>query len=1311
MYKRLKRTRKSVYNFKIKETELLRQRNAELEQQVQHSAAQLQESLAAGLRQAKQAALLNQIIQAMRGTLVLDELLQIAVNELHSALNVSRCLIFRTDVDNDLGIRYVSESTSAGNSLIGCGCDFYHYYRSHLANGEPLVLPRIKASEPPEILSSVEHCNICALIIAPLIYQQRFMGAISLKECRGEREWTPEEIEFVKAIADHCAIAIHQAELYQQAQTELQERQKAEAALRESNELFQQLAENIQQGFFVKDAIQNKILYVSHALQDIWGFSAEIIYNNPHAFLDAVHPEDRECVTAAFESHICGLPYCCEYRIIRQNGEIGWLEIQTFPLKNSAGEVYRITGIVEDITARKTAETNLRQQAERERLIRLVTERIRQSLNLDDILTTAVAEVRHFLQTDRVIIFQLEEDASGLVVQESVDPNWQPILGHNIFDSCFHLYIDQYRQGRVRAIADIDDGSIQWCHAHFLRQFDVRANLVVPILQNNYLWGLLIAHHCAHPRQWSPAEIELLKQVADQVAIAIQQAQLYQQVQEKLTARIQAEIALRESEKLFRLMADSAPVLIWLADAQGECTFFNQTWQKFTGRSLERELQGNWTENILPEDLDRYLNIRTAAIQARKSFSLQYRLRRADGEYRWILDKGVPRLTPEGELLGYIGSCVDITQQKQAETRLQKLNEELEIKVQYRTHELQQIVEKLADEILHHCRTEIELQDSQAKLQAILDNSPAVIYVNDLQNRYILVNRQYEKLFNHNNEKIIGKTIYDYWPLEIAERFVATNQQIIKEKTAQKFEEVVPQTDGLHTYISIKFPLKYSNDVTYAVCGISMDITERKRAEEALKQSEARFQKMAANVPGMLCQYLLSPNGFQAFPYISPRCREIWETEPEVMQADAQKSLEIIHIDDRLSLFHSIKVSAQNLQPWHWEGRIITPSGRLKWIQGIGRPEKQPNGDILWDSLFIDISDRKQAEAALRNSELRLGIALEAALMGTWDWNIQTNQVMWSERTEAIFGLAPGSFPGTQEAFINCIHPEDRPALAETIQLAIRDRKPLNSETRIIRPDDTLRWIACIGNIIRDRADLPERMTGVVMDITERKLAEQQLRTSLKEKEILLKEIHHRVKNNLQIISSLLKLQSTYIKDESVLALFTESFYRVRSMALIHEKLYQAEDLARVDAADYISNLVENLFRSYKVSLNSIDLKIEIDSIKLDVDTAIPCGLIINELVSNSLKYGFSGRNKGQLCMTFLHRDNNTLYLRVSDDGVGLPPDFDIEQIQSLGLQLVINLTEQLGGELEIDSHNGASFAITFVAPPYLVRENTTEIS
>ncbi len=220
--------------------------------------------------------------------------------------------------------------------------------------------------------------------------------------------------------------------------------------------------------------------------------------------------------------------------------------------------------------------------------------------------------------------------------------------------------------------------------------------------------------------------------------------------------------------------------------------------------------------------------------------------------------------------------------------------------------------------------------------------------------------------------------------------------------------------------------------------------------------------------------------------------------------------------------------------------------------------------------------------------------------------------------------------------------------------------------------------------------------TLILRDITERKREEEKLKSSLREKEILLKEIHHRVKNNLQIISSLLNLQSTHIRDPRALEVFKEGQGRVRSMALIHEKLYQSADLARVDFYEYISNLAAYLFRSYEVNSGAVKLNVESEDVLLGVDTAIPCGLIINELVSNSLKHAFPDGTGGSINIRLRPADAERLTLAVSDDGVGLPPDFDVRNTPSLGLQLVNTLARQLGGEVEVGGGEGAEFKITF---------------
>jgi two-component sensor histidine kinase len=242
---------------------------------------------------------------------------------------------------------------------------------------------------------------------------------------------------------------------------------------------------------------------------------------------------------------------------------------------------------------------------------------------------------------------------------------------------------------------------------------------------------------------------------------------------------------------------------------------------------------------------------------------------------------------------------------------------------------------------------------------------------------------------------------------------------------------------------------------------------------------------------------------------------------------------------------------------------------------------------------------------------------------------------------------------------------------------------------------------------VQDEQGQPTRFIAIKQDITERAQAAAQIRESLRVKEILLKEIHHRVKNNMQIIISLLNLQADYIHDPPARELFRESQDRIRSMALVHEKLYQSPDLAQVDFSEYIYSLGASLFRSTHADADAIAFTTQVDNVRLGIDQAIPCGLIINELLINCLKHAFpagaplppwrTAAQPKQIRVEF-YRTAEQYVLIISDNGVGLPAGMDWRATESLGMQLVVGLVSQLSGVLQVDSSAGASFKITFPA-------------
>ncbi|RJQ51198.1 MAG: PAS domain S-box protein, partial [Desulfobacteraceae bacterium] len=344
------------------------------------------------------------------------------------------------------------------------------------------------------------------------------------------------------------------------------------------------------------------------------------------------------------------------------------------------------------------------------------------------------------------------------------------------------------------------------------------------------------------------------------------------------------------------------------------------------------------------------------------------------------------------------------------------------------------------------------------------------------------------------------------------------------------------------------------------------------------------------------------------------------------------------------------------------------------------------------------LKGHRQAEQALREreSELRLIMDSTQALISYVDSSCRYRRV--NEVYERWFGRTAGEVQGKHirdvlgDAAWQAVHPYAEQALAG---------KPVIFEQELLLSGIGPRWIHAMYTPDRDESGRVRGFVVHAVDITELKRAEDQVKKSLREKEVLLKEIHHRVKNNLQIIHSMLNLQLPHVKDRQAIELFKESKNRVYSMALIHEKLYESESLAMINLSEYIRSLTANLFLSYGVSERAIRPKISVENITLDIDTVIPCALIINELVSNSLKHAFPDSlkqptGKGEIGIDLRRGIGDKVILTVADNGAGLPDGFDIQNTRSLGLKLVSVLVKQLSGTVYPRKGDGAEFVITF---------------
>jgi PAS domain S-box-containing protein len=364
-------------------------------------------------------------------------------------------------------------------------------------------------------------------------------------------------------------------------------------------------------------------------------------------------------------------------------------------------------------------------------------------------------------------------------------------------------------------------------------------------------------------------------------------------------------------------------------------------------------------------------------------------------------------------------------------------------------------------------------------------------------------------------------------------------------------------------------------------------------------------------------------------------------------------------------------------QPFEMEYRLRRADGVYRWVLDRGVPLEAAAGHFGgYIGSAIDITLRKEAE-----EHFRLVVeAAPSALLMVDEHGVMT---LVNSQTEQLFGYSRAELLGQPVEMLvperfRAVHPRHREGFFQTPTTramgAGRDLFGLCKDGREVPIEIGLNPL---------RTEEGPLVLASIIDITERAQAAQRLMNSLREKEVLLREIHHRVKNNLTVINSLLYLQSSTTQDEQTLRMLQNCRDRVYSMALVHERLYRSEDLASVDFAEYTEELTNQLFHTHVLSADTIRLKLEVEKISLDIDRAIPCGLILNELISNALKHAFPNGRSGEIRVSLQRTKNGGLILSVADNGVGLPDEATLQTRRSLGMRLVHSLATQLDTQIE----------------------------
>jgi PAS domain S-box-containing protein len=350
--------------------------------------------------------------------------------------------------------------------------------------------------------------------------------------------------------------------------------------------------------------------------------------------------------------------------------------------------------------------------------------------------------------------------------------------------------------------------------------------------------------------------------------------------------------------------------------------------------------------------------------------------------------------------------------------------------------------------------------------------------------------------------------------------------------------------------------------------------------------------------------------------------------------------------------------------------------------------------DHKMHQLKEEANQRTRIEEKLRQSEARYKTIVEMIPEAITISDLEGSIVYVSPQTLELHGFThPDELLGRNA--LELIAPEEREKAMLNLNKTMAAGVVKDLEYIMLKTDGGRFVGELSAALIKDDSGGPEGFIAVIKDITQRKRAEEKIKNSLKEKEVLLKEIHHRVKNNLQIITSLLNLQAAHIEDSQTLEVFEEIRNRIHSMALVHEKLYQSENFSRIDFKSYAEKMVNDLLYAYQLNVG-IDMDLQVDSTSLDIDTAIPCGLVLNELVTNALKHAFSGRKHGRIRVSFQEMSRLYYELIVQDNGIGIPQSITIETTESLGLKLVQILTTQMNGTLELRRNRGTTVIIRF---------------
>ena len=723
-----------------------------------------------------------------------------------------------------------------------------------------------------------------------------------------------------------------------------------------------------------------------------------------------------------------------------------------------------------------------------------------------------------------------------------------------------------------------------------------------------------------------------------------------------MTERKETESELLESKERYKTLVEQQSEMITRWKPDGTYTYVNDVFCNFFSKTREELLGATYIPEMPIEDLERFSRFIIQLNASNPVGHFTHRVIRPDGEIRWLRWTDTAIIDKNGNITEYQTVGRDITARKRAEEAL---------------------------------------KESEQQLQLVFDNAPIGMAITDFSKNYLRVNKAYCDIVGYSKKELMHMTFEHITHPD--DRELDENLfNLSKNGTDQHlhFEKRYIHKSGKVVYVELRLQvLKDAAGKPYQQIAQVVDITEKKTAEHKLKQTQARLTAILNNLPNVTIYEFGEDVKF------------VSENIVDILGFPSEAFVERGSLFSELMLPEDIIKYDAKVAEWKRNGgegvlsneiRVRNRNNEIVWLEDHMYEMKPDNAKPYYAGIMIDITAQKKVQEKIRETETKLAAILKN-LPKVVVYQSGNNKDFISENISEMTGFKPQEILKEKYFFGSVIHPEDMQNVKDSLNAwhQKNDEGILIMEFRMKRKDGTYIWIEDHMFRVADDSN-GSFLSGILIDVTERKLAEQKLSRSLKEKELLLKEIHHRVKNNLQVVSSLLKLQTGYVKDENALDLLMDSQNRVRSMALVHQKLYQSADFSEINFTEYLRQLSGYLVNSFKINPEIVDIEISTEKLELGIDHAVPCGLIVNELVSNSLKYAFPNGKKGHIKIDLKKGKEGMIMLTISDDGVGFPKGVDYRETQSLGLQLVNTLVGQIDGTISMENHAGTTFLITF---------------